>query len=76
MLSFPITQLFTYFKLEATGLRNFGMRRIAMFPAFLKEGVKIDPAGSLINTSDGLDLNKNASNNCRAATTLLMTLDI
>ena len=58
-MSFFITQPFTYFKLGATGLRNFGVKRIAMYPCIFKEGVKIDPAGGLINTSDGLDINTN-----------------
>ena len=60
----PITQLFTYFKLEATGLCNFYTRRIAILPASFKE-VKIDQAGSFINTSDELDINIIVRNTCK-----------
>ena len=47
----PIIQPFTYSKLEGKGIRWFSVRRIAMLTASFKEA-KIDPTGSLTNTSD------------------------
>ena len=49
---------FTNFKFGASGFCNFGVMRITKYPASLRE-VKIDPAGSLIDNSDRLDISTN-----------------